>query len=392
MRVCTRVAVGSGRVVSRQSGIRCAQAGSSDTALEAPMNEQLLSIIHDVRRRWRTKLLVRGAALTAACGGAALVLAAWGLQWMRFTPESILVARIVIGLVFALLAYLLLARPLLRRVSDEQVAMYLEEHEPSLEAAIISAIEAERTGLSRESPALVRRLIESAIERCRTIDEGRGVERLPLKRYAGALGAALLIALAVFTLGPSYMRHALSALLVLSRSVEAAAPYRIEVKPGNATVPRGADLAISARLLGFQSDQASLMMRKSKTAALERLPLIRGENDRSDGTLFDLNAPIEYFVDAVGVRSPVFSLNVADMPYVQRLELEYHFPAYTGLQPRKIEVAGDIAVLKGTEIRVRALTTMPAAGGGVVIDDKTQLPLIVQADGALTGSFTADHH
>ena len=80
------------------------------------MNEQLLSIIHDVRRRWRAKLLVRGAALTAACGGAALVLAAWGLQWMRFTPQSILVARIVIGLVFALLAYLMFARPLLRGV------------------------------------------------------------------------------------------------------------------------------------------------------------------------------------------------------------------------------------------------------------------------------------
>src|SRR3954470_3131538 len=287
MRVCTRVAVGSGRVVSRQSGIRCAQAGSSDTALEAPMNEQLLSIIHDVRRRWRTKLLVRGAALTAACGGAALVLAAWGLQWMRFTPESILVARIVIGLVFALLAYLLLARPLLRRVSDEQVAMYLEEHEPSLEAAIISAVEAERTGLSRESPALVRRLVESAIERCRTIDEGRGVERLPLKRYAGALGAALVIALAVFVLGPSYLRHALSALLILSRSVEAAAPYRIEVTPGNATVPKGIDQTVKAKLEGFESEQAALMVRKSPDAPFEPMSLIRSETAPADAHQYE---------------------------------------------------------------------------------------------------------
>jgi hypothetical protein len=355
------------------------------------MNEQLLSIIHDVRRRWRAKLLVRGAALTAACGGAALVLAASGLQWMRFTPQSILVARIVIGVVFALLAYLLLARPLMRRVTDEQVAMYLEEHEPSLEVAIISAIEAERTGLSKESPALVRRLIESAIERCRTVEEGRRVERLPLRRYAGGLGAALLIAGAIFMLGPSYMRHALSALLVVSRSVEAAAPYRIEVKPGNATVPRGADLAVSARLVGFQSEQASLMIRKSKTAAFERLPLIRGEGDQYDGTLFDVNAPIEYFVEAVGVRSPVFSLNVADMPYVQRLELEYVFPAYTGLQPRKIDDGGDIAVIRGTEIHVRAIPTMAADGGAILIDDKTSVPLTVSTDGSLLATFTADH-
>ena len=120
------------------------------------------------------------------------------------------------------------------------------------------------------------------------------------------------------------------------------------------------------------------------------MPLIRAE-DKYEGTLFDVAAPIEYFVEAVGVRSPVYTLKVADMPYVQKLELEYHFPAYTGLQPRKIEDGGDIAVLRGTEIRVRAVPTMAAAGGAIVIDDKTQVPMTVQADGALTATFVADH-
>src|SRR5262249_61435603 len=143
----------------------------------------------------------------------------------------------------------------------------------------------------------------------------------------------------------------------LAGSVEAAAPSRIEVPPGDHTIPRGADQAISAKLVGFQADQAVLMIRKSPTAAFERVPLIRTE-DRYEGTLFDVAAPIEYFVEAVGVRSSVYTLKVADMPYVQKLELEYRFPAYTGLAPRKIEDGGDVAVLRGTEIHVRALTTM----------------------------------
>ena len=69
--------------------------------------------------------------------------------------------------------------------------------------------------------------------------------------------------------------------------------------------------------------------------------------------LFDLAGPIDYFVEAAGVRSPTYTLKVVDLPYVQKLELEYHFPAYTGLAPRKIEDGGDIAVLRGTEVRVR---------------------------------------
>ena len=38
---------------------------------------------------------------------------------------------------------------------------------------------------------------------------------------------------------------------------------------------------------------------------------------------FDLAEQMEYFVEAGGVRSPVFTLKVIELPYVQRLELEY---------------------------------------------------------------------
>ena len=361
--------------------------------MDPTAHDHLLEIVRSVRRRWRLKLALRGVAATVSCAAAALILAAWGLQWMRFTPESILLSRIAIAVLFVVLASALLARPLIRRVTDEQIALYLEEHEPSLDAAIISAVEngGAGSGIGQQSPALLRRLIETAIDKCRAVDGGRRVERAPMRRYAGSLAAVVVVAGAAFLFGPAYMRHALSALLVFSRSVEAAAPYRIEVKPGHATVPRGADQNISAHLVGFQADQASLMIRKSPTAAFERLPLIRGENDRYDGTLFDLTAPVDYFVEAVGVRSPVYSLKVADMPYVQRLELEYHFPAYTGLEPRKIEDGGDIAVLRGTEVHVRAVPTMAAHGGQILIDDKTAVPLTVEADGALTAMFTADH-
>ncbi|HEX9368624.1 MAG TPA: DUF4175 family protein [Vicinamibacterales bacterium] len=350
---------------------------------------ELMAVIHDVRRRWRLKLALRGAAIAAGCAATALVLSAWGLQWMRFTPESILAFRIAMAVVVGVLGYVFLARPLVRRVTDEQVAMYLEEHEPSLEAAIISAVEAEG-GLPAQSPALVRKLVETAAEKCRAIEDGRRVERSPVRRYSGALGGVVALAAAIFLLGPAYMRHALSALLVISRSVEAAAPYRIDVTPGHRTIPRGADQPITAKLVGFQADQAVLMIRKNPTAAFERVALIRSE-DKYEGTLFDVAAPVEYFVEAVGVRSPLYTLKVADMPYVQKLELEYHFPAYTGLQPRKIEDGGDIAVLTGTEIRVRAVPTMAAAAGAIVVDDKAQVPMAVQSDGALKGAFVADH-
>ena len=96
--------------------------------------------------------------------------------------------------------------------------------------------------------------------------------------------------------------------------------------------------------------------------------------------LFDLAGPIDYFVEAEGVKSPTYTLKVVDLPYVQRLELELHFPAYTGLAPRKIEDGGDLAVLKGTEVRVKVTPTMTARGGQILLHQTQE-----RAEGAARG-------
>ena len=357
----------------------------------------LMEVIHQIRRRWRYKLMLRGAVGVLGLGAAALVFSAWGLESWRFSPASIITFRVLVGLAFASLVGWFIVRPLLWRVSDEQVALYLEEHEPSLQAEIVSAIEASRLAASDNSPhsqVLVRRLIESAVAKCEAIDWGRNVERQPLRRHATTFAVIAVAAIALFTLGPRFLRHGLSAIFVMSRSVEAAAPYRIEVSPGNASVPRGVDQTITATLGGFDADQASLMIRKTPEAPFERLPLVRSENpneaNKYEGMLFDLAAPIEYFVEAEGVKSAIYTLKVVDLPYVQRLELELHFPAYTGLAPRKVEDGGDLAVLKGTEVRVKVTPTMTAKGGQILLQDELKVPLTVAADSTLTATFKAE--
>ena len=137
-------------------------------------------------------------------------------------------------------------------------------------------------------PGLVHKLIEAAIERVHEIDDGRRIEKAPVRRYATAAGVVAIAAVAVFTLGPAYLRHALSALLVVSRDVEAAAPYRIDVTPGTVSVPKGADQTITAHLSGFNASEAIVFTRKSPDEAFQQVPMVRVENGDYDGMLFDL--------------------------------------------------------------------------------------------------------
>ena len=357
------------------------------------MQDELLGIIRTVRRRWRVKLAVRGAIIVLGIGLLVFLASASALEAARFTPDAIQAARVVLALAIAGLVAVFFVRPLLRRVSDEQVALYLEEHEPSLQESILSAVEASRASAAdgeAQSRALVRKLVESAVEQSQAVEYGRRVERTPVGRYAGLLAVLAVGALALFTFGPAYLRHAMSALFVLSRDVEASMPYRIDVTPGHATISRGADQVVTAELSGFDAADAALMVRRTPGAEFERVPMVRGETGAYDGMLFDLAAPVDYYVEAEGVRSGTFTLKVVEMPYVQRLELEYHFPRYTGLPPQKIEDGGDIAVLRGTQVRIRAVPTMASASGQVVIGKNAASGLTPDAEGALTGQFTVD--
>ena len=151
---------------------------------ESEPRSALLDVIRQVRQRWRVKLAVRGAVGFLIATIAALVASAYALEALKFTPGAILTFRVALLVVAAACAAWFLVRPLMRKVSDEQVALYLEEHEPTLEATLITALEAERAGRALDtstasgamSPALVRKLVEAAVERAHEIGDGRRIE------------------------------------------------------------------------------------------------------------------------------------------------------------------------------------------------------------------------
>ena len=366
-----------------------------DQPLFTSGRDEILRAIRHVRNRWRLRVALRGVAVLLAAALGTLVLSSWGLEVYRFTPAAIITFRVLTYAALLGFGWWFFIRPVSRRVSDEQVALYLEEHEPSLQATVLSAVEethkGERSSALDHSPVLVGRLIESAVEKIRDVDMGRAVEHQKIQGSSGWLGAAAVVAILLFLFGPSYLRHGVMALLTPMSSAEAASPYQIDVLPGDATVARGADQAITAHLDGFGTDEVTLFMRSNTNEPFERLALIPLEEPGEfEVLLFDVQDTTDYFVEALGVQSGTFTLNVIDLPYVERLEHEYFFPAYTGLEPRVVEDGGDIAVLAGTEVRLRAVPTMPTPGGRLVLDEENRSELVVQPDGSLTGGFVVE--
>lgn len=348
----------------------------------------IFGVVIGARRRWRLARVLRGIAIASAGIVVTLVTAALVLDAVRYAPAAVIAARILGGIVAAGLVGWFVVLPLLPRPRDEQVAMYVEEHEPTLEGSLVSAVEVSRDRSAPAAPrsiaALVRRM---AVQRARAIDGGRRVDARGVRgALAGLAGAALVLALLV-TVGRERLGPGMLALLLPWQSAEAVNPYRVDVEPGDATVARGGSVVVIASPVGFTPDGAALLVRTSDTTEWTRIAMSADSSARFSARLLDVSMPTQYLVETTNLRSRVFHLSVADLPYAKRLDLEYHYPAYTGLPMQRVDSTGDIAGPAGTRVRVRVTPTVPAPGGRIVIDRGDTLKLSPADGGTLVAEL-----
>ena len=78
---------------------------------------------------------------------------------------------------------------------------------------------------------------------------------------------------------------------------------------------------------------------------------------------------LEYYVEAGGVRSPTYKLNVVDLPSVKSISVTYHYPAWTGMKDFVEDPGGDLRAVEGTTAEVAIQTDRPLANGALLLDD-----------------------
>ena len=180
--------------------------------------QELVDVIRQVRKRWRTRMLLRGGIIVLVGALVAIALASFGLQTYKFSPASVIGFRIAIFARFALLLGALAGAAARRRVSDLQVALYVEEHEPSLQAAILSAVD---IGAALPTPArsTCRRSSSTSWSRRpsrrpgRLTAAGRSAAQAMQRQRGRARHARRRSARCCWSSGPEFLRQGASALL-----------------------------------------------------------------------------------------------------------------------------------------------------------------------------------
>ncbi len=327
------------------------EPGSSDRRAE------LVDVIRRVRNRWRLKLALRGAVIVVAGTLLALLLSASSLEALRFSPTAIISFRIIALAVFAALVVHRL-RAAAATTRHRRSGGAVPRGEGSVARRRPSSARSNRSPRADDTgrgppPHLVDKLVDQAIEKCRALEDGLVVERAepaaPVGdpwRHRGGGHAAHHVRSGV---PPTAACRRCSSSRAAPRRP---APTRSRCTPGNTKVPRGADQTVTAKLLGFSSADATLMMRTDPAGQFERVPLVAAnEPGAFEGMLFHVEKTADYYVESNGVRVHARSRWMSSTcRRWTSWSLEYRFPAYTGLEPRTVEPGGDIAAIKGTDV------------------------------------------
>ncbi|MBI2503689.1 MAG: hypothetical protein HYW07_10720, partial [Candidatus Latescibacteria bacterium] len=200
-------------------------------------------------------------------------------------------------------------------------------------------------------------------------------------RQLGGVGLVLLLALALAgeSLGEALQRcaHPLTAFARPART-------RIALEPGDAEVVKGADLALRLRFEGLRPPSARLKWREAEAPSWQEEELAL-DADSLRYLFKQVQRPFAYQVEAGDGRTPVHQVRVITPPVVQRLRLEYHYPAYSGLPLRSDEENGDISGLAGTQVALELEASQALATAELVRDDTLRQAMQVEGSRARTG-------
>ena len=365
-----------------------------------------------VKRAWKRTTALSGLAVTVleSVGIFTVVLLA-DMLYRPLPPVRIaLFVAGVSGVVYLLAKHVL--APLLRRIPDEQAALYVEEHDPRFEGSLMAAAEFRQTQWRSDQQAeLVDAIIAEAAARAERIDLRAVLDLSRLRKYGAAAALVVVGYLAIGLLFPKAVgHHAVRVVRPWQATPEDLArverarlerePIRIGLSREDTRLLRGTPFELEVALSRASRDPVLLHFRAADQGRWRHLVMMEMDKlNGFEGLLPDVNEDLEFFVTTGEAKSSQHRLTVYDPLVIEGVEVTTHYPEYLKLEDRvQTQSAGDVTAPKGSRVTVRALTNRPVASGALkweggaeqalAPDPKREQSAIAAFDVAADASFT----
>jgi hypothetical protein len=358
------------------------------------MPETLQAQFSSARARWKS---------LAAAGGVLAVLSVLGvLSLIGFHTDRLLAlstpgrAAWLILLITAAAAgvVLFVLSPMRRSISDEAIAVRVEQVFPEFEERLLSTVE-----LAAAGPGISSAMVQSlAVETERVAKRFRFSDAVPTEsvRRNGQVSACVGLALAAqFAAAPQAVMTWVQRIVMPGRDIPVWSDTRVWALPENGVLPRGEDAVLKVRVGGRLTDTAVLHYR-FEGGAWNRAQL-RQPTEGPGGTrefslrLSDVQQNISYYAMAGDGRANPHQLTVSDRPTLLGVKMRLNYPAHTGKAPQTVSTnSGNIVAPVGTTAEVEATSNNPILKAQLI--EEGSAPAEWKTDGnRITGTLAVKH-
>lgn len=363
----------------------------------------LNATLRDQLARLRKRLLLIGGLSGFGWGAAAalgVMLLAGAVDALVDLPP--LLRMSAVGA--ALLAVIALAVIFLWRAWQRSHALSLArtlDRAAGAEGEILSGVslaesDARSAAWSPLTSGLAQMAVARAAELARRAPETEVIPARPLRRSYASFGALCAVALLLVLCMPN---------LASTQWWRFADPYgdhppwsavQLQVEPGDAEVVYGKGLDVFVTPSGPPVDEVELVIGATADSPGETLLMLPETDGRWSAALTGLVKPTDYFVRATGARSRKYRIEILTVPRIEEVGFEIippsytNRPAYHGPLPKE-----GIAGLPGTEVKLRARSNRPLAGGTLAFDSgsaQRRLKAGQTGDSEVAGSFVIERN
>ncbi|MDR1484668.1 MAG: hypothetical protein LBT09_07570 [Planctomycetaceae bacterium] len=320
-------------------------------------------------------------------------------HWLFSDGLSVMLRLLIIVTMLTLSVFFVYRRivPLfLYPINPVYAAQILESNSASTKNAIINWITLKRERLERGrvvadklGEKMLEGLTRTAAENINAVSPDRIVNKTGINIYIAVLVIIVTILFLYSWFSPKNSAQSFARIILPFVSI--APPQAVQflnIEPQNTTALQGEHLTVSAKVIGKSKSPVYVFFSTDDGRAVKQaMPMTKLTNSNSGGgggfwgrraeTLFEAKLPpmkqgficgTEYWIQQDNSKSNTYRIEVRPVATVEIESLAYRYPDYTGLADAVVTGSGDIRAVSGTDVTVRAKSTVPLMQADIVYE------------------------
>jgi len=305
--------------------------------------------LHQFTRKYYLNELIKGTILFLSLGFLYLFFTLFleYFLWLKPTARTLLFWIFIVVEVFLLIRFI--AIPIFKLIgfrkgiSLEQSSKIIGAHFPKVEDKLLNVLQLKE--YTNQSDLLLASINQKS-EELQPIPFVKAIDFTQNKKYLKyAIVPILIWLITLFTGNNAIFKDSLKRVVNHRTTFRPPAPFYFNLNNQNLQVIQGKPITVSLETVG------SVLPSEAKIIYNNQQYYLQNNGNGSFSYMFsDVQKPLTFFVEANGVQSQDYQINVINTPTINNISLQLKYPYYVGKKNETIQNSGNLIVPEGTKI------------------------------------------